>query len=110
MSDIDWSQKRTALDKIREQADAANALWKSERAAAVSQIIVEVDGLVFDGDELSQTRMARAVAAADSLEQRVAWTLADNTVAFVTATQLKKALYLAGVRQTAIWSAGRPVT
>ena len=108
MSDIDWSQKRTALDKIREQADAANALWKSERAAAVSQIIVEVDGLVFDGDELSQTRMARAVAAADSLEQRVAWTMADNTVVTVTVLQLKKALVLASTKQTEIWNNGRP--
>ena len=108
MSDIDWSQKRTALDKIREQADAANALWKSERAAAVSQIIVEVDGLVFDGGETSQNRMARAVAAADNLEDIVSWTLADNSTALVSAGDLKEALRLAGLKQTEIWIEGRP--
>lgn len=82
---------------------------KAERAEAVSKIIVEVDGLKFDGDEESQTRMGRTIAAAVALgvdlatEKRV-WVLADNTVAEVTIAQLAEALRLAGDAQTALWT------
>lgn len=105
---IDWSKAVTAEDRQRQQAEIGYQSWKAARHVAVAAITVEVDGLVFDGDELSQTRMARAVAAADSLEQRVAWTLADNTVVTVAVLQLKKALSLASTKQTEIWNEGRP--
>ncbi|WP_429169035.1 DUF4376 domain-containing protein [Aeromonas rivipollensis] len=82
--------------------------WKEERKAAVNAIAVEVDGMVFDGDEMAQTRMARAVTAADSLADTTAWTLADNSVVTVTAQQLKTACRLAGEEQTRIWNEGRP--
>ncbi|MDM5117189.1 DUF4376 domain-containing protein [Aeromonas hydrophila] len=82
--------------------------WKSEREEKVRAIVVEVDGLRFDGDEDSQNRMARAVAAADSLLETTEWTLADNTVAKVTVQQLKIACRLAGEEQTRIWNEGRP--
>lgn len=106
---IDWGQRITAEDKQRQQAEADYQAWKVARQQAVDAITVEVDGLVFDGDELSQNRMARAVAAASSLEQSVPWTLAGNEIAMVTAAQLKHALFLAGMRQTELWSEGRPV-
>lgn len=82
--------------------------WKAQREQAVSLLRVEVDGLVFDGDEDSQNRMARAVAAADSLLETTEWTLADNTVVTVTVQQLKTACRLAGEEQTRIWNEGRP--
>ena len=77
---------------------------KAERAAAVAAITVEVDGMVFDGDETAQTRMARAVAAASSDEETTVWVLHDNTVAQPTVAQLKQALRLAGQAQTAVWA------
>lgn len=82
---------------------------KAERAEAVSKIVVTVDGMAFDGDEESQTRMGRTIAAAVALgvdlatEKRV-WVLADNTVAEVTIAQLAEALRLAGDAQTALWT------
>lgn len=82
--------------------------WKRQREKLVLQIVVEVDGLHFDGDEDSQNRMARAVAAADTMTETTEWTLADNTVAMVTVQQLKTACRLAGEAQTAIWNEGRP--
>lgn len=82
--------------------------WKIERAAKVAAIVVEVDGMLFDGDENSQNRMGRAVAIADGLEDEVSWTLADNTVAQVTVAQLKQALVLASLEQTRIWNEERP--
>ncbi len=77
--------------------------WKAERAEKVAAIVVEVDGMLFDGDENSQNRMGRAVAIADSLEDKVSWTLAQVTVA-----QLKQALVLASLEQTRIWNEERP--
>ena len=77
---------------------------KIERAAAVAAITVEVDGMIFDGDEKAQERMARAVTLADSPEETTEWVLHDNTIAIVTAEQLRKACKLAGKAQTALWT------
>ena len=77
---------------------------KSTRAAAVAAITVEVDGMVFDGDEAAQERMSRAVVLADSMDETTEWVLHDNTVAVVTADQLRRACKLAGKVQTKLWT------
>lgn len=81
---------------------------KALRAEAVSRITVEVDGMVFDGDETAQDRMARAITMfqANNLpaDTVTPWVLADNTIAEVTVAQLSKALLLAGQAQTALWT------
>lgn len=81
---------------------------KALRAEAVSRITVEVDGMVFDGDETAQDRMARAITMfqANNLpaDTVTTWVLADNTIAEVTVAQLSKALLLAGQAQTALWT------
>lgn len=82
---------------------------KAERASSVSKIIVEVDGMKFDGDETAQTRMGRTISAAMALgvdlnTEKRAWVLADNTVAEPTIAQLAKALELAGNEQTRLWT------
>lgn len=82
--------------------------WKAERQQRVDVITVEVDGFIFDGDEVSQNRMARAVTAADQLTDTTPWTLHDNSIVTVTALQLKTACRLAGEALTAIWNEGRP--
>lgn len=76
---------------------------KAEREDYVKRIVVEVDGMMFDGDEVSQDRMARSIIALD-LGEKVQWVLADNTIAQVTRAQLREALRKAGIAQTAIWS------
>lgn len=82
---------------------------KAERASSVSKIVVEVDGMKFDGDEIAQTRMGRTISTALALgvdintEKRI-WVLADNTVAEPTIAQLAKALELAGNEQTRLWT------
>lgn len=82
---------------------------KAERAEAVSRITVEVDGMVFDGDESSQTRMSRTISAAIALgvdinTERRTWVLADNSIARPTIAQLAEALRKAGDAQTALWT------
>lgn len=76
---------------------------KAERAEYVSKIVVEVDGMLFDGDEKSQDRMTRSIIALD-LGEKVQWVLADNTIKMVTRAQLREALRKAGEAQTAIWA------
>lgn len=84
-------------------AEEAYQAFKAERTQKVRNIVVSVDGMEFNGDEDSQNRMARAVAAADSIEETINWRLANNTAALVTAAQLKQALKRAGEAQTTIW-------
>ena len=93
----------------QELAEQALAQAKQERAEAVANIVVEVDGMLFDGDETSQTRMGRTIAAAIALGVDIqtytqVWVLADNTVAQVTIAQLAQAPKLSGEAQTALWT------
>ena len=76
---------------------------KAERAASVAALAVEVDGMIFDGDEKAQERMARAVLMAESPEETTEWVLADSSVAVVTAEQLRRACRAAGKAQGALW-------
>ena len=91
-----------------ELAEQALAQAKAERAEAVAALTVLVDGMVFDGDEKSQERMARTVTAAtatgESMDATTTWVLHDNTVATVTIRQLATALRMAGEAQTALWT------
>lgn len=93
--------KRIKTEEELEIERIANA--KEKRASIVASIIVEVDGMKFDGDETSQDRMARSIVALNDGET-VQWVLADNTIAQVTKEQLRQALRLAGEAQTAIWA------
>lgn len=110
-SDIDgqwyvagYAPMKSEEQKQKEAEAEALAQAKAERAAAVAAITVTVDGMVFDGDEQAQERMARAVTLADSWDERTEWVLHDNTVATVTADQLKRACKAAGKAQTALWT------
>ena len=97
---------RTAQEITDDLLVVARAEFKASRALIVSQIKVTVSaGKVFDGDEISQSRMARAIVASEPLET-VPWVLADSISAtVVTREELKEALRLAGDAQTAVWTA-----
>lgn len=86
-----------------ELAAQALAQAKAERAEAVAAITVTVDGMLFDGDEKAQERMARAVLMAESPEESIEWVLADNTVTMVTAEQLRRACRAAGKTMGVLW-------
>lgn len=78
---------------------------KAARTEAVSRIrVTTASGKTFDGDETSQTRMARAVVALQAAGQaETLWVLADNTPATVSLDELAEALTLAGAEQTRLW-------
>lgn len=112
---IDGNNQFTAEEEA--EADAREAQWeadaairnrysaKAERAAAVAAITVTVtSGKTFDGDEDSQTRMARAIIGMQAANvTAITWTLADNTSVEVTLTDLTEALILSGQQQAALW-------
>ena len=80
--------------------------WKASRAAAVEAIdVTTAAGNTFDGDEISQGRMARAILALNAAAPgtTVNWILADNSVIDATAAELAEALALAGAAQAALW-------
>ena len=81
------------------------AAAKIARALAVEAIKVTTQaGNTFDGDEVSQGRMSRAIIALSTgLAPSVTWVLADNSTIEATSAELTEALVLAGMAQASIW-------
>lgn len=78
---------------------------KARRAKEVANIKVEVDGLMFDGDEMAQSRMARAIEVANITGMKeTVWVLADNTVKTVTLEQMRSALSKAMLKMGELWT------
>lgn len=98
MSKITVNQdKLTAL-----QTQQTRELFKQGRETAVASIVVEVDGILFDGDETAQTRMTRAAVVMNDTET-MTWVQANNESTQVTKAQLIEAVRLAGAEQTRLW-------
>lgn len=87
--------------------DVERCYRKTVRAYLMDTLrVTTASGKVFDADETSQTRMTRVLAAADAIGQpdtSWSWVLADNTVATVTAAEMREALALAMQAQSDIW-------
>lgn len=84
--------------------EQAREAYKVTRAALVAAIVVDVDGLPFDGDEISQGRMSRAIQALQiAAAPSTLWVLANNTPTMVTLAQFQQALVAAGQAQSALW-------
>lgn len=65
---------------------------------------VLVDEMLFDANEVSQSRMSRVLQAMQiSGTPTVKWVLADNSVSEITAEQLGRALALSASSQAAAW-------
>jgi hypothetical protein len=91
--------------RAAEQALAAREAAKVARSAAVAAITVTTSsGRVFDGDETSQERMARAILVLQATgTPSTTWVLTNNSPVTVTVAELVEALALAGAAQSAIW-------
>jgi len=75
------------------------------RQELVNNIIVTtISGKLFDGNEVAQQRISRAIQALQIANQTsTKWKLADNTISDVTLVELQEALVLAGTEMTRIW-------
>ena len=101
---IDAETRAAILSQIDFETAQDAVAAKKLRDTAVAAIKVTVNGKTFDGDEVAQGRMARAVAAAESAAiSTYQWKLADNSVAAVSLDELKQALALAFQAQSELW-------
>ena len=88
-----------------EKAAAELAEAKRLRAAQVAAITVNVDGMLFNGDETSQDRMTRALRVAEITGmESTNWVLANDQVATVTVAQMKQALAKSMLTQGSYWT------
>lgn len=93
---------KTTEELVVYEAEQARKAFKEQRTAAVNSIVVEVDSLLFDGDEVAQGRMSRAALVMQDNETTI-WVQANNEPAIVTRAQLIEAIRLAGAEQTRLW-------
>lgn len=101
---IDADTMAAILSQIDFETAQDAVASKKLRDTAVAAIKVTVNGKVFDGDEVAQGRIVRAVAAAESAGiTTYQWKLADNSVAEVSLSELKQALALAFQAQSELW-------
>lgn len=93
-----WSVEPLPSEEKRTKA-------KEQRTLTVERIKVTTQaGNTFDGDEVSQGRMARAILAlSTNAAPSVNWVLADNSVIQATQAELTEALVLSGQAQAALW-------
>ena len=102
---IDADTRAAILSQIDFEMAQDAVTAKKLRDAAVAAIKVTVNGKVFDGDEVAQGRISRAVAAAESAGvSAYQWKLADNSVVAVSLDELKQALALAFQAQSELWA------
>ena len=78
-------------------------LFKNLRADKVGNLTVEVDGLIFDGDETSTERMNQRIQIMSDTDT-ILWTLANNNVQKVTKAQLFNAFKRAVDEQSKLWN------
>jgi hypothetical protein len=97
--------KEDELGKVRvEGKTIGEYISLSTRYISVDNITIEVDGLVFDGNEESQRRMSSAISAMEDLGQdSIAWKLHDNSIQNISLAQLKEAHNKAILKQSSLW-------
>jgi len=93
-----------AVEKVKEQF-LVDQETKNEKLNRISMLVVTIStGKQFDGDEVSQERMVRAIQTAGITGlTETQWKLADNTIVTVTLDELKEALALSAQEMSRIW-------
>ena len=77
--------------------------FKAKRQEAVDNLEVTYEGTIYQGDEVSQGRMSRAILALPDDTTTTLWIAKDNTPMQLTKVDLSAILRLAGEAQTALW-------
>ena len=81
------------LDKVN--LDNLKVELKSAKKIALDNIVVDVDGKLFDGNETARLNIMSAIQASELFTlNETGWKLADNTAVLVNLAELKMALAL----------------
>ncbi len=75
---------------------------KYNKINLVASIEVLYNGTVYQGDEISQDRMSRAIVGMDD-DDTIEWKAKDNSKVTLLKSDLKQILRLAGIEQTKLW-------
>lgn len=87
----------------RTDEDYLKQASKSNRTTLVENIEVEYNRVVYQGDEISQDRMSRAINGLPDDIATILWKAKDNSSQELTRLDLKEILFMAGQEQTRIW-------
>lgn len=100
-----WEVVNTPVPLTAEQEQTnRRAAFKNIRAQEVRDITVNINGNIFNGNEVSQVRMNIAIIRMQRERlDYIQWTMADNTVANVTIDDLTEALVQSNKKQSEIW-------
>lgn len=92
--------------EVEDVSDDENseAIKQRKKYELLNNLTVEVDGMIFDANEISQRRMSNAIVGWDDNKKTITWILANNTSVDITKVQLSKALQLAVSKMTEIWT------
>ena len=104
IGDIKTATGFIAPEKIIDDA-ALREAEKIQRDITTAKILVTTAaGNVFNGDEISQNRLSRAILALQLTGTPTThWVLANNVATEVGVPELAEALALAGAAQTELW-------
>lgn len=80
-----------------------NQVFKEERQRLVNSIEVEYQGNIYQGDELSQDRISRAINGLPNDSSLILWKTKSNSTVNLTRVDLKEILFVAGEKQTLLW-------
>jgi len=92
----------SAVKSSQEIASETEADAKILRFKKIAAITVGVDGMVFDANEISQSRISIRISSMSANTDKARWKLADNTWTDVTKAQFFSVLALAAVESTKI--------
>lgn len=96
------------IPKLAQETAYLTKLWKENRQKAVDTIEVTYNAVIYQGDETSQGRMARAIIGLPDNVATINWVAKDNTVHALNKIDLQTILANAGTQQANIWNLGRP--
>ena len=92
----------TVLETNRTDSSYLKQVAKRDRQILVDNIDVTYKGIVYQGDEVSQSRLSRAITGLPD-DGSIQWKAKDNSINELTKADLKEILFLAGQKQTEIW-------
>jgi len=103
---IEPQYSQAELDQIN--ADKAYQEWKTQRNNAVVNIEVTYNGVIYQGDEDSQSRLSRAILALSDDTTTTPWVAKYNSIHQLNRVDLSAILTLGGAEQSRLWNLGRP--
>ena len=107
LEDFSKNPPKLSDEEIATITTTVTAMFEADMSAFKSQLIenltVFVDGIEFNADEKSQTRMIRAAASLSKNTDTVKWKTADEMILDITKLQLTKAATAAADAQAKIF-------